>query len=60
MFKEASRPATGIDPTMPIVMDKLEWLQHELVKAGNLAQPYDLARVVNADIRAEALARVGM
>jgi NitT/TauT family transport system substrate-binding protein len=60
MFKEASRPATGIDPTMPIVMDKLEWLQHELVKAGNLAQPYDLARVVNADIRAEALARAGM
>jgi NitT/TauT family transport system substrate-binding protein len=60
MFKEASRPATGIDPTMPIVMDKLEWLQHELVNAGNLAQPYDLARVVNADIRAEALARAGM
>jgi NitT/TauT family transport system substrate-binding protein len=60
MFKEASRPATGIDPTMPIVMDKLEWLQNELVKAGNLAQPYDLARVVNADIRAEALARAGM
>jgi NitT/TauT family transport system substrate-binding protein len=60
MFKEATRPATGIDPTMPIVMDKLEWLQHELVKTGNLAQPYDLGRVVNADIRAEALARAGM
>jgi NitT/TauT family transport system substrate-binding protein len=60
MFKEASRPATGIDPTMPIVMDKFEWLQQELVKTGSLAQPYDLARVVNADIRAEALARAGM
>jgi len=60
MFKEASRPATGIDPTMPIVMDKFEWLQHELVKTGSLAQLYDLGRVVNADIRAEALARAGM
>jgi NitT/TauT family transport system substrate-binding protein len=60
MFKEAARPATGIDPTMPIVMDKLEWLQGELIKAGNLAQPYDLGRLVNADIRAEALKRAGM
>jgi NitT/TauT family transport system substrate-binding protein len=59
MFKEASRPATGIDPTMPLVMDKLEWLQGELVKAGNLSQPYDLARIVDADIRKEALARAG-
>jgi len=60
MFKEASRPATGIDPTMPLVMDKLDWLQGELVKAGNLTQPYDLSRVVNAEIRAEALARAGL
>jgi NitT/TauT family transport system substrate-binding protein len=60
MFKEAARPATGIDPTMPIAMDKLEWLQGELIKAGNLAQPYDLGRLVNADIRAEALKRAGM
>ena len=45
---------------MPIVMDKLDWLQGELIKAGNLAQPYDLGRLVNADIRAEALKRAGM
>ena len=60
MFKEAARSGTGIDPTMPIAMDKLEWLQGELIKAGNLAQPYDLGRLVNADIRAEALKRAGM
>jgi NitT/TauT family transport system substrate-binding protein len=60
MFGEASRSGTGIDPTMPLVMDKLDWLQGELVKAGNLAQPYDLGRVVNAEIRAEALQRAGM
>jgi hypothetical protein len=45
---------------MPLVMDKLDWLQGELVKAGNLTQPYDLGRVVNAEIRAEALARAGL
>src|SRR5215470_16648048 len=43
MFKEAAHAPTGIDPTMPIVMEKLAWLQGELIKAGNLAQPYDLA-----------------
>jgi NitT/TauT family transport system substrate-binding protein len=60
IFDEAARRDTGIDPTMPIVMDKLEWLQDFLVKAGNLAQPFDLARMVNTDIRAQALARAGM
>jgi len=60
MFTEASRAATGIDPTMPLVMDKLDWLQGELVKAGNLSQPYDLARIVDTDIRKEALARAGL
>jgi hypothetical protein len=44
---------------MPLAMDKLEWLQGELVKAGNLSQPYDLSRVVDGDIRAQALARAG-
>jgi NitT/TauT family transport system substrate-binding protein len=60
MFKEAARADTGIDPSMPIVMDKLDWLRGELIKAGNLAQPYDLARVVAPDVRAEALKRAGM
>jgi len=60
MFKEAAHAPTGIDPTMPIVMEKLAWLQGELIKAGNLAQPYDLARVVAPDLRVEALKRAGM
>jgi len=60
IFKEAARRDTGIDPTMPIAMDKLEWLQGELIRAGNLAQPYDLARVVNTEVRAQALGRAGM
>src|SRR5262249_61836188 len=47
MFAEASRADTGIDPKMPIAMDKLEWLQEQLVKAGKLSQPFGGCAVVN-------------
>ena len=60
MFAEAANPKTGIDPTMPIARDKLAWMQGELVAAGNIAQTYDLARVVDDTLRAEALKRAGM
>jgi NitT/TauT family transport system substrate-binding protein len=60
IFAEASNPKTGIDPAMPIPMDKLDWLQDQLLAAGNLAQRYDLGRVVKTELRAEALKRAGM
>jgi NitT/TauT family transport system substrate-binding protein len=60
MFAEASNPRTGIDPTMPIPMDKLAWLQDHLIGAGNLSQSYDLTRVVDTELRAEALKRAGL
>jgi NitT/TauT family transport system substrate-binding protein len=60
MFAEASNRATGIDPTMPIKMEKLDWLQQQLIKAGNLTLAYDLSRIVNGELRAEALKRAGM
>jgi NitT/TauT family transport system substrate-binding protein len=60
MFDEAANPKTGIDPAMPIQMDKLEWLQEKLIAAGNLPQRYDLARVVDTGLRAEALKRAGV
>jgi NitT/TauT family transport system substrate-binding protein len=60
MFDEAANRKTGIDPAMPIQLDKLAWLQERLVAAGNLAQRFDLARVVNGELRAEALKRAGM
>jgi NitT/TauT family transport system substrate-binding protein len=59
MFAEAANPKTGIDPTMPISRDKLDWLQGELVAAGNMAQKYDVARAVDSGPRAEALKRAG-
>src|SRR5262245_35750835 len=60
MFDEAANPKTGIDPAMTIYLDKLAWLQERLVEAGNLPQRYDSARVVNTELRAEALKRAGM
>jgi NitT/TauT family transport system substrate-binding protein len=60
IFAEASNPKTGIDPMMPIHMEKLEWLQDQLVAAGNLPQKYDLGPVVNTELRTEALKRAGM
>jgi NitT/TauT family transport system substrate-binding protein len=60
MFEEAANPKTGIDPAMPIHMDKLAWLQDRLIAAGNMPQRYDLTRVVNTELRAEALKRAGM
>jgi NitT/TauT family transport system substrate-binding protein len=45
----------AIDPEISLPLDKLDWLQNELVKAGNLKTPIDLGKITAADIRAEAL-----
>ena len=45
----------AIDPEITLPLDKLDWLQNELVKAGNLKTPIDLGKITAADIRAEAL-----
>ena len=60
IFNEAANPKTGVDPAMPIDRAKLDWLADQLVKAGNLTQRYDLSRVVNSELRAEALKRAGL
>ena len=48
-----------IDPTISLPLDKLNWMQNELVKAGNLKAPFDLATIIAADIRVEAAKRAG-
>jgi hypothetical protein len=40
-------------------LDKLNWMQNELVKAGNLKAPIDLAKITDTEIRAEAAKRAG-
>ena len=47
----------AIDPAVKLPLDKLNWMQGELVKAGNLKTPVDLGKITDVDIRAEALKR---
>ena len=44
----------AIDPAVKLPLDKLNWMQGELVKAGNLKTPIDLGKITDSDIRAEA------
>jgi NitT/TauT family transport system substrate-binding protein len=48
-----------VDPEIAIPMDKLDWMQSDLVKTGNLDRPGDLARIVDPSLRADALKLVG-
>ena len=49
----------AIDPDIKLPLDKLNWMQAELVKAGNLKEPIDLAKITDTLIRAEAAKRAG-
>jgi len=49
----------AVDPSLPIPMDKLEWLQQQLVKAGKLSKPIDLKIAVAPQYREKALAAAG-
>ena len=48
----------AVDPLVTLPIDKLNWMQNELVKAGNLRAPIDLSAMTAPDIRAEAIKRV--
>jgi len=47
-----------VDPALGLPMDKLQWMQNELVRAGNLKEPIDLAKIIDADVRVKAAERV--
>jgi NitT/TauT family transport system substrate-binding protein len=49
----------AVDPAIALPLDKLNWMQDELVKAGNLKAPIDLAKITDTAIRAEAAKRAG-
>jgi NitT/TauT family transport system substrate-binding protein len=49
----------AVAPDLPIPMDKLAWMQDRLVALGQIPSAGDLAKMVDADIRAQALKRVG-
>ena len=50
---------SAVDPAIALPLDKLNWMQDQLVQAGNLKAPVDLAKITDADIRAEAAKRAG-
>src|ERR1700691_2834640 len=45
----------GVDPTLAIPMDKLEWMQQQMIQSGTLPQAIDLNKYVAPGVRAEAL-----
>ena len=49
----------AIAPDLPLPMDKLAWTQQEMVALGQIPHTGDLAKMVDPEIRDEALARIG-
>ncbi len=48
----------AVAPDLPIPMDKLAWLQTQLIESGKLAKPLDLGSIVAPEVRVRALDRV--
>ena len=57
MFDEAKNPKTGIDPAMPVDLDKLNGLLEQLSKAESIKGTHDPGQFVDRDIREAALRR---
>jgi NitT/TauT family transport system substrate-binding protein len=41
----------AVDPDVTLPLAKLAWMQEQLVKAGNLKEPIDLAKITAPDVR---------
>ena len=49
----------AVDPSLPIPAEKIQWLQEQMVKAGNIAKVLDLKVVTAPEYREKALKLVG-
>lgn len=58
VFDEAVKPGQ-VAPDLPLSMQKLAWMQDEMIKLHQMPHGIDLGKVVDKDIRAAALARAG-
>jgi NitT/TauT family transport system substrate-binding protein len=47
-----------VKPDFPIPVENLAWMQDQMVQLGQLPKAGDITKIVNAEIRAEALKRV--
>jgi NitT/TauT family transport system substrate-binding protein len=48
-----------VDPEIAIPMGKLNWMQEELVKTGNLQKVGDLSKIIDPTLRQKALELAG-
>lgn len=53
IFDEAIKHK-DVDPEAPLPLDKLAWMQNQLIRAGAMPAPVDLAKLVDASVRAQA------
>ncbi len=44
----------AVDPDIALPLDKLKWMEGELLKAGNLKKEIDLSKITDGSVRAEA------
>jgi NitT/TauT family transport system substrate-binding protein len=58
VFDEIVR-TKGIDPTLSIPKEKLEWMQDQFIKTGNLKNKLDLTQILDTDVRVKAQASLG-
>jgi NitT/TauT family transport system substrate-binding protein len=49
----------AVDPALPLPADKIQWIQEQMVKAGNIPKPLDLKAVTAPEYREKALTLVG-
>ena len=56
---DATLKGGWVDPDVTLPLAKLEWMQQELIKAGNLKTPIDLAKITAPDVR-DAAAKLAM
>jgi NitT/TauT family transport system substrate-binding protein len=49
----------AVAPDLPLPMDKLAWMQEQMVALGQIPRTGDLARMVDPEVRLQALARAG-
>ena len=49
----------AVDPTLPLPTKKIQWIQEQMVKAGRLKAPLDLATVTAPEFRERALKVLG-
>jgi NitT/TauT family transport system substrate-binding protein len=58
IYDEGVKPGV-VDSELSIPVENLVWIQDQMIALGQLTKPGDIGRLVNPDIRKEALARIG-